>query len=233
MEVYTVDENGFIAPEEVVNEESQADVLETEVISETGESSDVLDSLESSSAQAIVEESTDTIIPFMGDGSVYAVSDPDALAAGDGGYSLDGMVIFNIEVSNYGSCQAVFTPDQADNVTIENGIIVNWSSSDIRVPLYVGKAADRSAVDTLNLTILGRGSSNYARNLYRYGSAQYVTSYYVDGNSLSSTTTYVGISNADQVSYSRSYWLEVVFAVCLIIMAVNGLIRFLRRGHRG
>lgn len=233
MEVYTVDESGFIVPEEVVNEESQADVLETEVVSETGESGDVLDIMESSSTEEIVEEPTDSIIPFMGDGSFYAVSDSDALASGDGSYSLDGMVIFNVDVSNYGLCQVVFTPEQADNVTIENGKIVNWSSSDIRVPLYVGQAGDRSAADTLNLTILGRGSSNYARNLYRYGSAQYVTSYYVDGNSLSSTTTYVGISNADQVSYSRSYWLEVVFAVCLIIMAVNGLIRFLRRGHRG
>lgn len=233
MEVYTVDDNGYIVPEEVVNEESQADVLETEVVSEPSESSDVLDIMESSSTEEIMEESTDNVIPFMGDMSAYAVSDSDALASGDGSYSLDGMVIFNLDVSNYGSCQAVFTPEQADNVTIENGKIVNWSSSDIRVPLYVGQAADRAAADTLNLTILGRGSSNYARNLYRYGSAQYVTSYYVDGNSLSSTNTYVGLSNADQISYSRSYWLEVVFAVCLIIMAVNGLIRFLRRGHRG
>ncbi len=233
MEVYTVDENGFIVPEEVVNEESQADVLETEVISETGESGDVLDSLESSSSEEIMEESTDSVIPYMGDVSVFAVSDPDVLASSDDSYSLDGMVIFNVEVSNYGSCQAVFTPEQADKVTIENGKIVNWSSSDIRVPLYVGQAADRAAADTLNLTILGRGASNYANNLYRYGSAQYVTSYYVNGSSLSSTTTYVGISNADQISYSRSYWLEVVFAICLIIMAVNGLIRFLRRGHRG
>lgn len=233
MEVYTVDENGFIVPEEVVNEESQADVLETEVVSESGESGDVFDSLESSSTEAIMEESTDTVIPYMGDVSAFALSDTDVFASGDGSYSLDGMVIFNVEVSGYGSCQAVFTPEQADKVTIEAGQIVNWSSSDIRVPLYVGQAADRSAVDTLNLTILGRGASNFANNSYRYGSAQYVTSYYVNGSSLSSTTTYVGISGADQVSYSRSYWLEVVFAVCLIIMSVNGLIRFLRRGHRG
>ena len=233
MEIYTVDENGFIVPEEVVNEESQADVLETEIVSETGESDDVLDLMEPSSAEEIVEESTDSIIPYMGDVSVFAVSDSDALASGDGSYSLDGMVIFNVEVSNYGSCQAVFTPELAEKVTIDNGKIVNWSSSDIRVPLYVGQVGDRDAADTLNLTILGRGSTNYAKNLYRYGSDQYVTSYYVDGSSLSSTITYVGIFNADQVSYSRSYWLEVVFAVCLIIMAVNGLIRFLRRGHRG
>lgn len=233
-EIYSVDENGFITVEEEsqVEAESQAVELEGESAPSSPEGSNMDSDQWSAFLESVMEEPSVTVVPYDPAAAPVAVA-ADAVPAASTVYDLDGMVVYDLQVSSYGACKAVFTPSQADQVTVEAGQLVNWSSSDIRVPLYRGDPADRPAASTLSLTLLGRGANNFASNFYRYGTAQYVTSYYVNGSSLSSTNTYVAVSEAEQVAYSREYWLWVVVAVCLLIMAVNGLIRFLRRGHRG
>lgn len=234
-EVYSVDENGFITSDETeaaLETEAPRAGEEVPVPSPAPESDIISDDDWTSFLESALEGSSTTVVPYTGDAA--ALSEGEPVPAADSAYQLDGMVVYDVTVSGgYGACKVVFTPSQADNVTVEAGQLINWGSSDIRVPLYRGDPADRPAASTLSLTLLGRGASNFASNLYRYGSAQYVTSYYVNGSSLSSTTTYVALSDVEQVAYSRQYWLWVVVLVCLLVMAVNGLIRFLRRGHRG
>lgn len=234
-EIYTVDENGYIVAEEEsqVETESEGAALEGALPEETFENDHLADALWSSFFESDLAEPSSVIVPYTADSASDPVSADGAAVTADAVYDLDGMVVFDLYVSSYGACKVVFTPEQAELVTVEAGQLINWSSSNISVPLYRGDPADRPAASTLTLTLLGRGASGFASNLYRYGSAQYVTSYYVNGSSLSSTTTYVAISQVDQVTYSRSYWIGVVIVVCLLLMAVNGLIRFLRRGHRG
>ncbi len=234
-EIYSVDENGYITVEEETAGETETQGVEMEVpvFPEAGQDGNPADVVWPSFSFPDLEEPPALIVPYSADAAPVALADPDIAPAADAVYQLDGMVVYDVQVSSYGACKAVFTPAQADNVTVEAGQLVNWSSSDIRVPLYRGDPADRPAASTLSLTLLGRGASNFANNYYRYGTAQYVTSYYVNGSSLSSTNTYVAISDVEQKTYSRQYWLWVVIVVCLLIMAVNGLIRFLRRGHRG
>lgn len=235
-EIYSVDENGYIT----VNEEETTGVEETQgvdvevpVSPELGQEGDSVDVVWPSLLDPALVEPPSVSVPYDPGAAPVALADPDVVPAADAVYQLDGMVVYDVQVSSYGACKVVFTPVQADNVTVEAGQLINWSSSDIRVPLYRGDPADRPAAATLSLTLLGRGASNFANNYYRYGTAQYVTSYYVNGSSLYSTNTYVAISDVEQKTYSRQYWLWVVIVVCLLIMAVNGLIRFLRRGHRG
>lgn len=234
-EIYTVDENGYITVEEETADVPETEGLVTDVPlpSEPVENYVVPDDVWSSLFPAALEESTDTIVPYTGDAVGVAESADVDVYAASAAYQLDGMVVYTLQVSSYGACWVVLTPAQAEQVTLEAGQLVNWSSADIRVPLYTSEPADRPAVSTLALTLLGRGATNFANNLYRYGTPQYVTSYYVNSSSLSSTSTYVSVSDAEQISYSRQYWIWVVVIVCLLIMAVNGLIRFLRRGHRG
>lgn len=231
-EIYGVDENGYIVAEEEeteIAEESQGVDLEGEVPETVGEIGDSADPLWPFFFDSALEEPSVTVVPY----DPAADSDSGvALLAADV-YKLDGMVVYTLNLSSYGACYVVLTPEQADNVTLEAGQLINWSSANITVPLYRSEPADRPAVQSLMLTLLGRGSTSFPSNYYRYGTCQYVTSYYVNGSTLSSTQSYVSMSAADQVGYSRQYWLWVVVVVCLLIMAVNGLIRFLRRGHRG
>lgn len=238
-DIYGVDENGFLT---VIEEESQVNeesVVESPAVDETlplpsepVENGDPASALEPSVAPEAVEVQEDFVVPYFADPADIADASVDALASGDP-FDCDGMVIYKVTLSTYGDCSIVLTPDQAEHVTVEAGQLVNWWSSNITAPLFRGDPAERNAQSSLMITLLGRGNTGYPNNLYRNGSSQYVTYYYVNGSSLSSTNAYVALSDAEQVSYSRSYWIGVVILVCLIIMAVNGLIRFLRRGHRG
>lgn len=234
-EIYGVDENGYITVEEETQVETEAQTvdMEGEVPAPVLEDGDPADDIWAALFESDLAGSSVTFVPYTPDPAFDAVSDDGVAVTADAVYNLDGMVVYDLQVSSYGVCKVVFTPSQAENVTVEAGQLINWSSGNITVPLYRGDPADRPAAATLSLTLLGRGSSGFASNLYRYGTAQYVTSYYVNGSTLSATNTYVAISEVDQVKYSRDYWFAVVVLVCFLIMAVNGLIRFLRRGHRG
>lgn len=233
---YAVDpDTGFIVHETEVNDESESVLLETEV-NETD--SNAADLFESSSdvpeAASDLEASEDSVTVIDGD-IVHINAAPSPLAFSGSGSSpvADGMVIYDVTVSGYGACKFVVSPDAAEQIEVSDGTLINWGSSDVSGSLYVGEIGSPAAVDCLRLTLLGRGSSNYAKNYYRYGSPQYVNYYRTENAYLESYQSYVTLSDAKQQSWSFGFWVSVVVVVCLLLLAVNALIRLIRRGIRG
>lgn len=227
---YVVNSEGLIEWEENDVEENSLE-NETVPVSESASDSPVL-SGESETAPSLAVQDGDLIFTDDGPVRIMAADGLGVLAAGDP-LSADSMVVFNVTVSGFGQCKFVVTPDQADLLEVTNGTIINWSSSNVTGALFQGEITHRDAVDTLMLTLLGRGSSNYASNYYRYGSEQYVTYYEITNAYLSTEQRYVTLSEASQESWSVSFWFSLIVVVCLLLLAVNAVIRFLRRGFRG
>lgn len=228
---YVVNSEGLIEWEENGVEENSLE-NETVPVSEPASDPSVLPS-ESETAPSLALQDGDLTFTDDGPVRIMASDGVGVLAAGDP-LSADSMVVFNVTLSGgYGQCKFVVTPDQAKLLEVSNGTIINWSSSNVTGALFQGEITHRDAVDTLMLTLLGRGSSNYASNYYRYGSEQYVTYYETTNAYLSTEQRYVTLSEASQESWSVSFWFSLIVVVCLLLLAVNAVIRFLRRGFRG
>lgn len=238
MNDYIVNSDGFIEWEEEtsVQEDDVSDespVLEDETLPLESSDAPVSD-VPVESFDAVPLEETEDALVFTDDGPVHIsyAAEASPRSVGDA-LSADSMVIYDVTVSGYGQCKFVVTPEQSELLEVTNGTIINWSSSNVSGALFQGEITERSALDTLTLTLLGRGGSNYATNYYRYGSEQYVTYYTVNGAYLQTEQTYVQLSESKQQSWSVSYWFSIIAVVCLLLLAVNALIRLLRRGVRG
>lgn len=179
-------------------------------------------------------EESQSITDFV-DGVVVHITPADGpvVLSADGSVRADGMVVYDLTVSGYGSCKYVVSPADAEKLEVADGQLINWGSSDVSGSLYQGNISSPAAIDTLRLTLLGRGSANYASNFYRYGSPQYVTYYTQNGAYLQNNQTYVSLSDVEQETWSFSYWFFIIALVCLLLLAVNAVIRLIRRGLGG
>lgn len=233
---YSVDpDTGFIMHETDGSDENESVLLENETYEADVNATDIyLDSSDVPETLADLEAPEDRVTVVDGD-IVHIIPAPSPVDLSGSGSApdADGMVIYDVTVSGYGACKYVVSPDVADKIEVVDGTLINWSSSDVSGALYVGEIGSPAAVDCLRLTLLGRGSSNYASNYYRYGSPQYVTYYQTSNAYLQSYQSYVTLSEAKQESWSFSFWFSVVTLVCLLLLAVNALIRLIRRGVRG
>lgn len=234
---YSVDpDTGFIMHEtEGSSENDESVLLETKADETNIDATDLYgDSSDVPETSSSVETAEDRVSVIDGD-IVHISPAPSAVALSGSGSApdADGMVIYDVTVSGYGACKYVVSPDVADKIEVVDGTLINWGSSDVSGALYKGEISNPSAVDCLRLTLLGRGSSGYASNYYRYGSPQYVTYYQTSNAYLQSYQSYVTLSDAKQASWSFSFWFSVVTLVCLLLLAVNALIRLIRRGVRG
>lgn len=232
---YIVDpDTGFISYDDG-SEEDESVLLESEIYEADINSADLYESgSDVPEAATDLETSADRVDVIDGD-IVHINAAPSSVALSRSGPApdADGMVVYDLTVSGYGACKYVVSPDVADKIEVVDGTLINWSSSDVSGALYVGSIGSPAAVDCLRLTLLGRGSSNYASNYYRYGSPQYVTYYQTSNAYLQSYQSYVTLSDAKQESWSFSFWFSIVALVCLLLLAVNALIRLIRRGVRG
>lgn len=233
---YSVDpDTGFIMHETDGSDENESILLESETYEADTNASDIYgDSSDVPEIASDLEASQDRI--SVVDGDIVHISpapSPVDLSGSGSAPVADGMVIYDVTVSGYGACKFVVSPDVADKIEVVDGTLINWGSSDVSGALYVGEIGSPAAVDCLRLTLLGRGSSNYASNYYRYGSPQYVTYYQTSNAYLQSYQSYVSLSDAKQASWSFSFWVSVIVVVCLLLLAVNALIRLIRRGVRG
>lgn len=228
-EVYVVGTDGFITTSEVDEIETLEDVLVD--IQDVDPIEPSSPALEPSQVTEDLFQPEAIVIPYSAGNDPAALSDEvEGYAAGDD-FDLDNMVVFRATVSGYGECVILCPPDEADNLTIENGMIYNWSDHNILCPLFPGEVSDRQSTNTLFITFMGRASSSFATNTYRNGSAQYVTSYAVStANSLQSTNTYVSVSGVQQEGYSFTFWFMVVLAIVAVLMGVNALLRLFKRG---
>lgn len=232
---YVVDpDSGFIAYETEVHEESESVLFESETDETNFNATDLYESnSDVPETAADLETSEDPVSVVDGElVHINAASSPLDLSGSGSAPDADGMVIFDVTVSGYGACKFVVSPDVSEQIEVSDGTLINWGSSDVSGSLYIGEIGSPAAVDCLRLTLLGRGSSNYAKNYYRYGSPQYVTYYQTSNAYLESYQSYVTLSDAKQQSWSFGFWVSVVVVVCLLLLAVNALIRLIRRGIR-
>lgn len=237
LNTYAVDpDTGFIMYDtEGTSENDESVLLESETYEADSNATDVYgDSSDVPETVTDMEAPEDRISVIDGDiVHINPAPSPVDLSGAGSAPVADGMVIYDVTVSGYGACKFVVSPDVADKIEVVDGTLINWGSSDVSGALYVGEIGSPAAVDCLRLTLLGRGSSNYASNYYRYGSPQYVTYYQTSNAYLQSYLSYVTLSEAKQESWSFSFWFSVVTLVCLLLLAVNALIRLIRRGVRG
>lgn len=237
LRTYSVDpDTGFIMYDtEGSSQNDESVLLETEAHEADVNATDVYrDSSDVPETVADLETPEDRISVVDGDiVHINPAPSPVDLSGSGSAPNADGMVIYDVTVSGYGACKYVVSPDVADKIEVVDGTLINWGSSDVSGALYVGEIGSPAAVDCLRLTLLGRGSSNYASNYYRYGSPQYVTYYQTSNAYLQSYQSYVTLSEAKQESWSFSFWFSVVTLICLLLLAVNALIRLIRRGVRG
>lgn len=237
LRTYSVDpDTGFIIYDtEGSSENDESVLLETEAHEADVNANDVYrDSSDVPETVTDLETPEDRISVIDGDiVHINPAPSPVDLSGSGSAPVADGMVIYDVTVSGYGACKYVVSPDVADKIEVVDGTLINWGSSDVSGALYVGEIGSPAAVDCLRLTLLGRGSSNYASNYYRYGSPQYVTHYQTSNAYLQSYQSYVTLSEAKQASWSFSFWFSVVTLICLLLLAVNALIRLIRRGVRG
>ena len=233
---YVVDpDTGFIAYETEVNEDSESVLLETETNETDSNAAGLYESSSDVPETAPYLETSADRVSVIDDDIVHINAAPSSVALSGSGSApdADGMVIYDVTVSGYGACKFVVSPDAAEQIEVSDGTLINWGSSDVSGSLYVGEIASPAALDCLRLTLLGRGSSKYATNYYRYGSPQYVTYYQTSNAYLESYQSYVTLSDAKQQSWSFGFWISVVVVVCLLLLAINALIRLIRRGIRG
>lgn len=180
-----------------------------------------------------IEESTSDNVLLSGDlvDNVIPLDSADASALAVTGLVTDvsNVLVYKANVTGYGECFLVFSAEYEGSLTILDGQLLNFGSSNVVGAVYRSDNLSVNAVDTLLVTVLGRSSTNYASNYYRYGGENYVTSYTYNsvGSSLSSSSTYVAISDVEQVTYSNNYWFSAVLLVCFLILAYNGLRRLL------
>lgn len=180
-----------------------------------------------------IEESTSDNVLLSGDmvDNVIPLNSADASALAVTGLVTDvsNVLVYKANVTGYGECFLVFSAEYDASLTILDGQLLNFGSSNVVGAVYRSDNLSVNAVDTLLVTVLGRSSTNYASNYYRYGGENYVTSYTYNsvGSSLSSSSTYVAISDVEQVTYSNNYWFSAVLLVCFLILAYNGLRRLL------
>lgn len=142
---------------------------------------------------------------------------------------VSNVLVYKANVTGYGECYLVFNAEAENNLVVYEGQLLNFSSSNVTGAIYRSDNLNVHAVDTLLLTVLGRASTNYASNYYRYGGESYVTSYTRNTNntSLSSTSTYVQISDVEQIRYSNNYWSMAFILIAFAILSYNGLRRML------
>lgn len=180
-----------------------------------------------------IEESASDNVLLSGDmvDNVIPLDSADASALAVTGLVTDvsNVLVYKANVTGYGECFLVFSAEYDGSLTILDGQLLNFGSSNVVGAVYRSDNLSVNAVDTLLVTVLGRSSTNYASNYYRYGGENYVTSYTYNsvGSSLSSSSTYVAISDVEQVTYSNNYWFSAVLLVCFLILAYNGLRRLL------
>lgn len=180
-----------------------------------------------------IEESDSDNVLLSGDmvDNVIPLDSADASALAVTGLVTDvsNVLVYKANVTGYGECFLVFSAEYDGSLTILDGQLLNFGSSNVVGAVYRSDNLSVNAVDTLLVTVLGRSSTNYASNYYRYGGENYVTSYTYNsvGSSLSSSSTYVAISDVEQVTYSNNYWFSAVLLVCFLILAYNGLRRLL------
>lgn len=160
-----------------------------------------------------------------------------AVAAGADVVSLpaDHVVSYKVRF-NGNDYTAVFPVSAADSLSVSDGVLCNVGSSAVTGRLFTdgfdtGSYGDRYV--TLNSVLSTSGNNN----AYRYGSWSYVTSYYPNtgtgSSSLSSTVTYGNIYVVEEPGAFSSMTdfqvvmtgLILVLALCVFMMFVSGRYR--------
>lgn len=162
----------------------------------------------------IVALDSSAVVPLAVNGLVTDVSD---------------VLVYKGNITGYGECYLVFSASYEDSLTLLDGQLLNFSGSNITGAIYLSDNLNVQAVDSLLITVLGRASTQYASNYYRYGGESYVTSYTRNNTStsLTSTSTYVQVSDVEQITYSHNYWFMGFMLIVFGILAYNGLRRML------
>lgn len=215
MYVYN-EELGIMEYEEVTLQGEESTVSSEDVFINDALSESVEDNmlLSGDLVNNVVPLDSTAVVPLAVNGLVTDVSD---------------VLVYKGNVTGYGECYLVFSASYEDSLTLLDGQLLNFSGSNITGAIYTSDNLNVQAVDTLLITILGRASTQYASNYYRYGGENYVTSYTRNNTttSLTSTSTYVQVSDVEQITYSHNYWFMGFMLIVFGILAYNGLRRML------
>ena len=214
--MYFVNEDGKMEYEEVTLQDTLNDV------SGTDGAIDVQTPQSSADDVLLSGDMVDNVVPLDSSGI-------DSLAVSGLVSDVSNVLVYKANVSGYGECYLLFSAEYDDSLTVLDGQLLNFGSSNVTGAIYRSDSLNVSAVDTMLITIVGRSSTSYAGNYYRYGGENYVTTYELNsnGSGLTSTSTYVAVSDVQQVTYSHNYWFMAFLLICFGILAYNGLRRML------